>query len=50
MISRRGTLAEMRTAARAAGMHSLREEGERLVAAGRSTPVEVERVLQGAAQ
>lgn len=49
VIARRGTLADMRAAARAAGMRSLRDEGERLVEAGRSTLAEVERVVQGAA-
>jgi general secretion pathway protein E len=48
LIAREADLNDLRAAARAGGMRTLREEGERLIAAGETTPVEVERVVQGA--
>ena len=48
LISSRATLADLRTAAEAGGLRSLREEGERLVAARRTTQAEAKRVVEGA--
>jgi general secretion pathway protein E len=48
LIARGADLNDLRAAARASGMRTLREEGERLIAAGETTPIEVERVVQGA--
>ncbi|MHC4414377.1 MAG: GspE/PulE family protein [Planctomycetota bacterium] len=49
LVSRGATLAELRSAAGAAGLRTLREEGERLVAAGRTTRVEAHRMVEGSA-
>jgi general secretion pathway protein E len=49
LIARGADLNDLRAAARATGMRTLREEGQRLIAAGETTQVEVERVVQGAA-
>ncbi len=49
LISRRGTLSELRAAAKASGLRTLREEGQRLVAEGRTTPPEAQRVVEGSA-
>ncbi|MCH8166193.1 MAG: type II secretion system protein GspE, partial [Planctomycetes bacterium] len=48
LISNRATLAELRAAAKAGGLRTLREEGERLVATGRTTHTEAKRVVEGA--
>ena len=48
LISSRGTLADLRTAAKAGGLRTLREEGERLVTTGRTTQAEAKRVVEGA--
>ena len=47
LIARNADLAELRRAARANGMKTLREEGERMVREGATTQVELERVIQG---
>jgi general secretion pathway protein E len=47
LIARNAPLGEIRNAARAKGMKTLREEGERMVGEGVTTPVELERVIQG---
>ncbi len=44
LVVRNAALAEIRAAARSAGMRTLQEEGERLVRAGTTTTLEVERV------
>jgi general secretion pathway protein E len=49
LISRGAPLAEIRSVSRAGGLRTLREEGQRLVAAGRTTEAEVRRVVEGAA-
>ena len=49
LISRGAALADLRTAAQANGLRTLREEGQRLVAAGRTTRTEAHRVVEGAA-
>ena len=49
LISRGAALADLRTAAQAGGLRTLREEGQRLVAAGRTTRTEAHRVVEGAA-
>ncbi len=49
LISRRGSLSELRAAAKASGLRTLREEGHRLVAEGRTTPPEAQRVVEGSA-
>ena len=49
LISRGAALADLRTAAQASGLRTLREEGQRLVAAGRTTRTEAHRVVEGAA-
>jgi len=46
LIARRADLTELRQAARDKGMKTLREEGERRVAEGITTAVELERVIQ----
>ena len=46
-IARGADLAELRQLARRKGMRTLGEEGERLVAAGITTRVELDRVIQG---
>ncbi|MBL9140308.1 MAG: type II/IV secretion system protein [Phycisphaerae bacterium] len=48
LVARGAPTAELRDAARAAGMRTLVEEGERMVGEGRSTKAEVDRVLMGA--
>ena len=45
VITRGGSLSELRACAKTAGMHTLAEEGHALIAAGKTTPVEVERVV-----
>jgi general secretion pathway protein E len=50
LVSRNAPTAELRRAARSAGMRTLAEEGERLVAQGRTTRAEVERVIQAEAE
>ncbi len=47
LVSRRAGLAEVRAAARAGGLRTLREEGKRLVAEGRTTEAEAQRVVEG---
>jgi general secretion pathway protein E len=49
LISRGAALADLRSAAQANGLRTLREEGQRLVAAGRTTQPEAHRVVEGAA-
>ncbi|MEE9128656.1 MAG: GspE/PulE family protein, partial [Phycisphaerales bacterium] len=49
LISRGAALADLRTAAQANGLRTLREEGQRLVGAGRTTRTEAHRVVEGAA-
>ena len=49
LISSRATLAKLRSAARENGLRTLREEGERLVAAGRTTKAEAHRMVEGSA-
>ena len=49
LISSRATLAKLRSAARANGLRTLREEGERLVASGRTTKAEAHRMVEGSA-
>ena len=49
LISRGAALADLRRAAQANGLRTLREEGQRLVAAGRTTRTEAHRVVEGAA-
>ncbi len=48
LIARGAELGELRDAAKARGMRTLLQEGERLVAEGATTRVELERVIQGA--
>ncbi len=48
LVSKRAALAELRAAAKANGLRTLREEGERLVAAGRTKEAEAKRVVEGA--
>ena len=48
LISSRASLAILRAAAKAGGLRTLREEGERLVTAGRTTQAEAKRVVEGA--
>jgi general secretion pathway protein E len=50
LVARGGDLAELRAAARRKGMRTLKEEGDRLVAQGVTTPLEVERVIEGATE
>ncbi len=47
LIARNAPLGELRSIARAKGMKTLREEGERMVREGLTTQVELERVIQG---
>jgi general secretion pathway protein E len=47
LIARNAPLGELRGVARAKGMKTLREEGERMVREGVTTQVELERVIQG---
>ena len=49
LIGRGAALADLRTAAHANGLRTLRAEGQRLVAAGRTTQTEAHRVVEGAA-
>ena len=49
LISDRASLAKLRAAARANGLRTLREEGERLVAARRTTRAEAQRMVEGSA-
>ncbi len=49
LISRGAALGDLRTAAQANGLRTLREEGQRLVGAGRTTRTEAHRVVEGAA-
>lgn len=48
LISGGAALSEIRRAAQSSGMTTLKEDGERLVASGRTSSVEVLRVVQGA--
>lgn len=48
LVATNAPLARLREAARQGGMRTLQEDGERLVAAGRTTVDEVRRVVQGA--
>ncbi len=47
LVSRGAALAELRNAARAGGLRTLREEAERLVAAGGTTRAEAHRTVEG---
>ena len=47
-ISNGASLAELRVEAKANGLHTLREEGQRLVAKGLTTQSEAQRVVEGA--
>lgn len=49
LIARRGSLAEFRQAARAAGMTTLREQGQRLVEAGKTSAAEIARIVEAEA-
>ncbi len=49
LISKGASLGELRAAAQARGMRTLREEGRRLVDEGRTTAAEAARVVEGAA-
>jgi len=49
LISRRAELTEIRQAAKASGLRTLRDEGRRLIDEGRTSIAEVERVTGGAA-
>ncbi|MCH8825297.1 MAG: type II secretion system protein GspE, partial [Planctomycetes bacterium] len=47
-ISNGASLAELRVEAKASGLHTLREEGQRLVSEGLTTQAEAQRVVEGA--
>ncbi|MEE8468866.1 MAG: GspE/PulE family protein [Planctomycetota bacterium] len=49
LIARRGSLAEFRRAARAGGMTTLQEQGQRLVEAGKTSAAEIARIVEAEA-
>ena len=49
LIARHAGLSELRAAAKAGGLRTLRDEGHRLVAEGRTTQAEAHRVVEGSA-